>query len=183
MRSRECSRICLILFVRMSRRLPTQLFRRTPRGAWLSLPIAKRSRDYYIRISCEKTQRKQDGIPNCELTRHNCKTTRQVSPTLSLHDNLIYKHFHIGVGTGVRFSKVTFETVAPLVGLDPTQRLGDIKTFGIYRSRIPTDLFEAIVMDMDVMLMQYCPFPDHDMEEARSRFFSPVKTLKFSRTP
>jgi len=77
-------------------------------------------------------------------------------------------------GTGVSFSKVTYEAVAPLVGLDAYENLTDAKTFEIHRSRIPTDLFKSIVMDMDVMLIQYGPLPEHKTEEARSRFFSPI---------
>ena len=80
-------------------------------------------------------------------------------------------------GTGVSFPKVTYEAVAPLVGLDAYKSLADIKTFEIHRSRIPTDLFKSVVMDMDVMLMQYGSLPEHKTEEARSRFFSPVKML------
>ncbi|KAF8346122.1 hypothetical protein F5887DRAFT_1184819 [Amanita rubescens] len=72
------------------------------------------------------------------------------------------------------FSKVTYAKVAPLVGLHPWNQLGDIGTFDIHRSRIPTHLFKSIVMDMDIMLMQYGAPPEHGTEEARSRFFSPI---------
>jgi hypothetical protein len=145
-------------------------------------------------MSYKRKQREQDavlGVTNREAAEADL-IKRFGLDTAQLQDNspgLSYvippweSDFHIEVGTGVSFSKVTFETVAPLVGLDPSQRLGDIKTFEIHRSRIPTDLFKSIVMDMDVMLMQYGPLPDHDTEEARSRFFSPVKTLEFSWTP
>ncbi|KAF8233174.1 hypothetical protein L208DRAFT_1268124, partial [Tricholoma matsutake] len=79
-------------------------------------------------------------------------------------------------GVGVSFSKakVTYAETAPLVGLDPFKSLKDITTFEIRRSRIPTYLFKSIVTDMDMMLMQYGPPPEHLTEEARSRFFSPV---------
>ncbi|KAF8622535.1 hypothetical protein AX15_006941 [Amanita polypyramis BW_CC] len=76
--------------------------------------------------------------------------------------------------TGVSFSKVTYTQVAPFVGLDPDGELRDIGTFEIHRSRIPTHLFKLIVIDMDIMLMQYGAPPEHKTEEARSRFFSPV---------
>ena len=75
------------------------------------------------------------------------------------------------------FSKVTYAQTAPLVGLDPDNRLGDIETFEIHRSRIPTHLFRSIVTDMDIMLMEYGPPPEHQSEEARSRFFSPVQII------
>jgi hypothetical protein len=67
--------------------------------------------------------------------------------------------------------------VAPLVGLDPHLELQDILTFEIHRSRIPTDLFKSIVVDMDVMMVQYGPPHVHKTEEARLRFFSPVRML------
>ncbi len=77
-------------------------------------------------------------------------------------------------GTGVR---VTYAQVAPLVGLVPHKQLRDIGTFEIHRSRIPTHLFRSIVIDMDIMLMQYGAPPEHYTEEARSRFFSPVRRI------
>lgn len=84
-------------------------------------------------------------------------------------------------GVGVSFSKVTYAEVAPLVGLQPWNELKDIEIFEIHRSRIPTNLFKSIVMDIDVMLMQYGSPPEHLTEEARSRFFSPVRIILFSR--
>ncbi|KAF8332067.1 uncharacterized protein EI90DRAFT_3123141 [Cantharellus anzutake] len=77
-------------------------------------------------------------------------------------------------GVGVGFSKVTYDDVAPLVGLEPWNALKDIGTFEIHRSRIPTDLFKSIVMDIDILLMQHGPPHEHKTEEARSRFFSPI---------
>jgi hypothetical protein len=73
---------------------------------------------------------------------------------------------------GVRFPKVTYAQVAPLVGLEPYNNLKDIKTFDL--CRFPTDLFKEIVMDM---LMPYGVLPDHRTEEATSRFFSPVRMI------
>lgn len=81
---------------------------------------------------------------------------------------------------GVSFSKVMYDDVAPHVGLQPWNGLQDIETFRLHRSRIPTDVFKAIVTDLDVMLMQYGPLPEHETEEARSRFFSPVRVILFS---
>jgi len=63
----------------------------------------------------------------------------------------------------------------------PTLRIGwlreelaltDIPTFELHCSCIPT---MSIVMDIDVMLMQYGPLSQNKSEEARSRFFSPVR--------
>ena len=53
----------------------------------------------------------------------------------------------------VSFSKVTY---ADRVGLRE-----ETQTFELHRSRISTELFKSIVMDMDVTLMQYGPLPDH----------------------
>jgi len=50
----------------------------------------------------------------------------------------------------------------------------DIATFELHRSRIPTTLFKSIVQDIDIMLVQYGPPIEHETEEARSRFLSPV---------
>ena len=73
------------------------------------------------------------------------------------------------------FSNVRYEDVAVFVGLDPSRQMKDIGTFDLNRSRIPTAIFKSIVEDMDVMLVQYGPLPDHETEEARSRFLSPVR--------
>jgi hypothetical protein len=81
---------------------------------------------------------------------------------------------------GVSSAKVTYDDVASYVGLQPWNKLQDIETFPLHRSRIPTDVFKAIVTDLDVMLMQYGPLPEHETEEARSRFFSPVRVILFS---
>ncbi|KAF5383287.1 hypothetical protein D9615_004801 [Tricholomella constricta] len=77
-------------------------------------------------------------------------------------------------GEEVRVSEITYAEVAPLVGLVHWNNLKDIGVFEIHRSRIPTNLFKSIVMDMDVMLMQYGSPYEHQTVEARSRFFSPI---------
>jgi hypothetical protein len=69
------------------------------------------------------------------------------------------------------------DAISPLCELQPSNQLQDIVTFEIHRSRIPTDLFESIVMDIDAMLMQYGALPEHLKEEARSRFFSSVRMI------
>jgi hypothetical protein len=52
--------------------------------------------------------------------------------------------------------------------------MDDIGTFDLHRSRIPTALFESIVQDIDVMMVQYGPPIKHRTAESRSRFLSPV---------
>jgi hypothetical protein len=74
-------------------------------------------------------------------------------------------------------SKVTYAQLAPHVRLDPDLELQDIHMFEIHRSRIPTDLFQSIVTDMDAMTVQYGLPHVHRTNEARSRFFSPVRML------
>jgi hypothetical protein len=73
--------------------------------------------------------------------------------------------------------KGNYAQSAPRVGLDPDLELQDIQTFEIHRSRIPTDLFQSIVTDMDAMIVQYGLPHVHKTNEARSRFFSPVRML------
>ena len=80
-------------------------------------------------------------------------------------------------GEASSFSKITYAQAAPLVGLDPGNELSDIGSFEIHHSRIPTCLFRSIVVDLDIMLMQYSAPPEHKMEEARSRFFSLVRII------
>ena len=61
--------------------------------------------------------------------------------------------------------------------------MNDVKTFHLHRSRIPTALFKSIIEDIDVMLVQYGPMIEHQTEEARSRFLSPVSASQFSKLP
>lgn len=85
---------------------------------------------------------------------------------------------------GFSLANVTYDQVAHHVGLQPWNELTDIQTFELHCSRIPTDVFRSIVIDMDIMLMQYGPLSQHKTEEARSRFFSPVRccvSLKISK--
>jgi hypothetical protein len=70
-----------------------------------------------------------------------------------------------------------YAQVAPHIGLQHWKGLKDIETFKLHHSRIPTNVFKSIVMDIDVMLMQYGLPPEHLMEEARLRFFSPVQII------
>jgi hypothetical protein len=67
-----------------------------------------------------------------------------------------------------------YRDIAPRVGLDSTLSGNDITEFNIYRARIPTALFKAIVEDLDIVMNQYGGPHDHKIEEARSRFLAPV---------
>jgi len=77
-------------------------------------------------------------------------------------------------GKNVSFSNLTFPEIAPFVGLDPREELGDATFFDLHRSRIPTSLFRAILEDMNIMLIQYGNMQRQTTEEARSRFIAPI---------
>lgn len=44
----------------------------------------------------------------------------------------------------------------------------------IFRSRIPTQIFRAVIRDVNSALTEYGPLASHDTEEARSRFIMSV---------
>jgi uncharacterized protein YbgA (DUF1722 family) len=81
------------------------------------------------------------------------------------------------VDEGLRFSfsNIKFRDIAEFVGLEHEQKLKDLGTFNLYRSRIPTQLSRSIVEDIDVLMIQYGPLPDQKNEETRSRFLAPVR--------
>jgi hypothetical protein len=83
-------------------------------------------------------------------------------------------------GLSVSFSQVKYKDVAPFVGLDPSRRMNDIETFELHRSRIPTDLFKSIMQDIGMTMVQYGPLPEHEHEEATSRFLFPVRIIQSS---
>ena len=74
----------------------------------------------------------------------------------------------------VSFSKVKYISMASFVGLDTGLKQSDINTFELHHSHIPTALFQSIVQDIDIMLVQYGPPIEHEMAEARSQFLFPV---------
>ena len=55
-----------------------------------------------------------------------------------------------------------------------------MQAFDIYRARIPTALFKAIVEDLDIVMNQYGEPRDHKNELARSRFLAPVSAQRAS---
>ena len=70
-------------------------------------------------------------------------------------------------------SNVKYVEVAP-VNLDPAREFNDCPRCHQPRSRILTALFKEIVMDMDLILLQYGPGQCHRSEEARSKFLAHV---------
>lgn len=79
----------------------------------------------------------------------------------------------------VSSSNVKYAAIAPFVGLGSDYGMADIKTFELCRSRIPTALFKSIVQEIDIMLVEYGPPIEHETEQARSRFLSPVSASQF----
>ena len=80
----------------------------------------------------------------------------------------------------------TYMQVAPRVGLDPDRLMEDIGTFELHRSRLPTPLFETILMDMDGIMGTECGPPlEKWMVRASSKSFSPVRIIyiTFSHRP
>ena len=74
----------------------------------------------------------------------------------------------------VSFSKVKYRDIAPRVGLDPNLAAKDMTSFEVFRARIPTSMFEAIVGDLDIIMNQYGDPTELDNEEARSKCLAPV---------
>jgi hypothetical protein len=83
-------------------------------------------------------------------------------------------------GLDVSFSQVGYREVAPRVGLKPLAVGADMKTFEIHRAGIPTDMFEEIVGDIQVVTNQYSELRDHENKEARSRFLALVSAQRAS---
>ncbi|KAI9441421.1 hypothetical protein H4582DRAFT_2110330 [Lactarius indigo] len=77
-------------------------------------------------------------------------------------------------GLNVSFSHVKYRDIASFVGLDYVRNFMDATLFDLRRSRIPTTLFKNVVLDMDILLIQYGPLTEQSNEEARSRFLTPV---------
>jgi hypothetical protein len=82
--------------------------------------------------------------------------------------------------------RATYMQVAPRVGLDPDRLMEDIGTFELHRSRLPTSLFETIVMDMDGIMGTECGPPlEKWTVRASSKSFAPVRIIyiTLSRRP
>jgi hypothetical protein len=76
----------------------------------------------------------------------------------------------------VSFSRVTYQDIAPKIGLEPYVEGEDIPTFPMFRARITNNLFCKIMEDIQAFMFQYRPLVKQDTEEARSRFLSAVRT-------
>ncbi|GAB1195341.1 hypothetical protein APSETT444_004599 [Aspergillus pseudonomiae] len=76
----------------------------------------------------------------------------------------------------VSFSNVTYKQIAPYVWLNPHAGGRDMLRLDVFRSRIPTAMFQDIVRDVEDAFTQYGPLDSHDNEETRSRFISSLFT-------
>ncbi|KAG1731109.1 uncharacterized protein EDB91DRAFT_1058963, partial [Suillus paluster] len=77
-------------------------------------------------------------------------------------------------GLNISFSNVKYPHIAAFIGLDSLWKFSNAPSFELCHSQIPTAFFKDIVMDMDVLLIQYGTLQDHTMEEARSCFLAPI---------
>jgi hypothetical protein len=74
----------------------------------------------------------------------------------------------------VSFSKAKYSEIAMFYNLNPRYHMWDADRFHMKRARIPTDVFQRIVSDIDLMLQVYGPPELHGTEDARSRFLAPL---------
>ena len=72
------------------------------------------------------------------------------------------------------FSRVTYQQMAPLMGLDPASRARDLTRFEVRRISVLEEEFGEIVEDFQLHLHQYGRPSHHKDEEARSRLTSSV---------
>jgi hypothetical protein len=72
------------------------------------------------------------------------------------------------------FSNVKYVDIAPYVWLDPALYGMDIRSFEVFRSRLPMDIFRGIYEDLNISANAYGRMEDHNNEEARSRYITSV---------
>ncbi|KAF8242952.1 hypothetical protein K440DRAFT_615061 [Wilcoxina mikolae CBS 423.85] len=74
----------------------------------------------------------------------------------------------------VSFSKAKYSDIAALYNLNPDSHMWDAKRFKVTRARLPTEVLQRIVTDVNQMLQVYGPPELHGSEVARSRFLAPL---------
>lgn len=77
----------------------------------------------------------------------------------------------------VNFSRVRYIDITPKLGLSPKNNRWDIPTFLMFQTCLSNDLFQKILEDIQIFMFQYRPLPEHETEEARSRFLSAASYL------
>jgi hypothetical protein len=83
------------------------------------------------------------------------------------------------ISLNVNFSNVKYKDIAPMVGLDPDQRLKDVGGFSVDRARITNDLFKRIIDKIDFRYWLLGPPYTHENEVTRSRLMAPVSLYHF----
>lgn len=89
-------------------------------------------------------------------------------------------------GFDVCFSRVLFNTIAPVIGLNPDAKLGDAKRFDLGRARITNDLFSKIVDDVHVAINIFGLPREHTNTQSLSgnmlsvRYLVPPVLLEFA---
>ncbi|KAG8990184.1 hypothetical protein FRB90_001873 [Tulasnella sp. 427] len=77
-------------------------------------------------------------------------------------------------GLDVSFARVTWDQVAPLVGILACYGLSRVPTFDLERARIPNYVFKEIITVIGWNKLAYLSLRSHQNEEAHSRYLSPV---------
>ena len=79
----------------------------------------------------------------------------------------------------VSFSNVKYRDIAPMVGLEPGKDGDDMVTFGMARARLPDEVFQKILLELEAFAFQYGSINEQGNEEARSRYLSAVISFIF----
>ena len=66
-----------------------------------------------------------------------------------------------------------------MVGLAPGKDGKDMVTFGMARARLPDEVFQQILLELEAFSLQYGSRNEQRNEEARSRFLSAVSSFIF----
>ena len=81
-------------------------------------------------------------------------------------------------GLGRSFSKVKWDAIAPLVGIEePWDGLSGVPYFDLQRAHVPEHIFNGIRKDIDARMDAYGYIFEHENEEASSRVMAPVSRL------
>lgn len=85
----------------------------------------------------------------------------------------------LGNKLDVSFSNVKYRQIAPMIGLAPGKDGKDMVTFGMGRARLPDEVFQKILLELEAFSLQYGSINEQRNEEARSRFLSAVSSFIF----
>lgn len=90
---------------------------------------------------------------------------------------LDFVHFLSEVELNFSLSDAKYSDIAPFIGLGPFQKLADISTYELHRSRIPTALFHEIVKDIkrNMLITRYNSPGGHPIVLAVALVLNPVR--------